>query len=474
MARDISLSAFKLLLPAQAAALLVPMFLTMRVRRADDAWHAAAAVLVALLAVATPIVIAVVLLSPVIVDLLAPGFSAATADQTVILLRILALSMWLMLATSLAAALLTALERFGRSTVTNLVGQASLVVLLPLLVASDDIVGAAWAFVGSAAIQALLTWGLLMVEGMPPLANPFRHRAEVGQFGRGLVPFLGYAAAVQASGVVFRISASLLKTGLFAAQSLARQLFNGLFALIFVPLQTIVLPSLAQHAAEDRDAEFAAELRAALRYSIFMVVPVAVVLAVLAGPAVSFVFERGEFSGADAHNTALAMRVYAFAIVFTGLYTVMEQAAYARGQNRLIVGTNIRIEALQAPLYIGLTLLLGVVGIPLAGLIGSAFGAGYYLYRFTRGDFSGALQRQGGFFWRVCLCAALTALAVWGTWKGVDALVEPGVGLDQAVSIVPAALVGLVVYCALSLAVGLRELPNLTALFEGRFRRRRG
>lgn len=472
MARDISLSAFKLLMPAQAAALLVPMFLTMRARRAPDSWQAANAVLVSLLVVATPVVIAVILLAPVIIDLLAPGFDTATADQAIVLLRILGLSMWLMLATSLAAALLTAIERFGRSTVANLIGQASLVALLPLLIASNGIEGAAWAFVAAAAAQAVFTWALLLVEGMPPLVNPLRYREQVGAFGRGLVPFLGYAAAVQASGVVFRISASLLKTGLFASQTLARQLYMGLFALIFVPLQTIVLPSLAQHAAEDRHTEFMAELRAALRYSIFMVVPVSVALMVLAEPTVSFVFERGEFSAADASNTAMAMRVYALGILFTGLYTVMEQAAYARGQNRLIVGTNVRIEAIQAPLFLGLTLWLGVTGIPVASVIGGAFGGAYYLHRFTRGDLSGALRRQGGFFVRVGACGLASGLAVWGTWRAMDALADPGPGLPQAIALVPATAVGVGVYCGLSLVLGLRELPNLTALFEGRSKRR--
>lgn len=474
MARDISLSGFKLLLPAQAAALLVPTFLTLRTRRSRDAWGSVTAVLLTLLIVATPLVAGVVLLAPVIVDLLAPGFPQATADQTVVLLRVLALSMWLMLASALAAAMLQALEHFGRATLANALGPASLVVLLPLLVASDGIVGAAWAFVASAGVQAVGSWGLLLREGMPAMVNPLRHRRVVREFGRGLAPFLGYAAVVQASGIVFRISASLLKTGLFAAQSLARQLFNGLLALIFAPLQTIVLPSLAQHSANDRKSEFAAELRAAIRYSIFMVTPVAVALVVLAGPAVSLVFERGEFSGADASNTSLAMRIYAVAILFTGLYTVMEQAAYARRESRLIVSTNIRLEALQAPLYIGLTLLIGVAGIPLAGVIGSGFGAAYYLFRFNRESWMTVLRRHAGFLVRIGACAGAMAAVVWGTWQGVNAIVDPPPGLSQAVNIVPAVTLGMAVYCGLSLLVGLRELPNLTALFSELFRRRRG
>src|SRR5215211_3693813 len=61
MARDISLSAFKLLLPTQAAGVLIPMFLTLRTGRSREAWESVASVLAMLLAVTLPIVVAVVL-----------------------------------------------------------------------------------------------------------------------------------------------------------------------------------------------------------------------------------------------------------------------------------------------------------------------------------------------------------------------------------------------------------------------------
>lgn len=472
MARDISLAAFKLLLPAQAAGVLVPMFLAMR-SRSREAWEAMAAVLVTVLAVATPIVLVTVLAAPWIVDLLAPGFEESTADQTAVLLRILALSTWLMLVTTLATALLQALERFGLASATNVLGQATLVATLPVLAHTSGITGAAWAFAAAAAMQAALSWGLLLREGLPVSANPLRNRAVVREFLRGLAPFLGYAAAVQASGVVFRISASLLKTGLFAAQSLARQLYTGLFGLIFVPLTTVVFPSLSRHSADDRPEEFGAELSAALRYSVFLVTPVSVILAALAEPAVSLFFERGEFTDTDAHNTGLAMTLFAAVLLVNGLYLLLEQAAYARRENRLIVGTNIRIEAVHAPLYLGLTLAFGVIGIPMAMVAGGTFGTAYYLYRLRRTPGAPSVRLGGGFLVRVALCAAGMAAVVLGTWLAFDSLLDPGPGLPQAAAILPAAALGAVVYCGLSLVAGLRELPNLTALFEARLRRRR-
>lgn len=457
MARDITDVLTKLLLPSQTVGILIPMFLAMRAERGREAWQELSAVLTAVLVAATPLVLLTVALAPALVALFAPGFSDATAAETERLLRYLAPMMWCTLGSALAVSILQARDHFGRSMAAAVAGQVATVAALPPLVSADGVTGASLALLLGAVLQFVVAWGLVVMEGMPVLANPLRHPHLVRAFARRTAPFFTYAGAVQAGGVVYRISASTLGSGLYAALSFADRIQRALYALIFFPIQTVLFPALARHHAEGRPDDLRVELRAGLRYVIFAVTPLVAEVALLSEDAVSMLFQRGEFDGEATENTAVALAIFGLALLPSGMYMLLEQASYARSRTRLVIGANVTIAAIQAGLSYPLAKALGIAGLPLAVLAATTAGFFLYLERLYPGATKRAVRQQAGFGLRIVGCTAGMLLVTLAVRSGIDSLLNPPPGLRQAIVVVPAVFVGALTYVALSLVAGLSE-----------------
>lgn len=468
MARDISEIAVKLLVPTQAAGVLVPLFLGMQRERSSEAWASVSAVLWAVLAVATPLVLAAVVFAPILVAVFAPGFDERTADETTTLLRYLAPTMWLSLGTMLAVSILQVRERFGLAMLANLIGQMVLVVALPPLVVWLGVKGASLAMLVGIAVQCSIALWFLTREGMPAFANPFRYRETTRVFARRTLPFLAYAGASQGSAVVYRISASTLRTGLFAALSFGSRIYRAVYSLIFLPIQTVLFPGLARHHAEGRPEDFLGELRATLRYVVYLVTPVVIAMVALRTETISLLFERGDFTAGATEKTAAALGVFALVLLPAGTYMLLEQAAFARLRTRVVITTNLGLESTQAALYFPLTAAFGIVGIPLAILVGMAVANLLYLVRLFPGSVRRSVEAQAGYLARVLVCALAMTTALLAVAPATDALFDPSPGLSQAAIVLPAATAGFASYLGMSHLLGLREPQALSRLLLGR------
>lgn len=466
-ARDVSDLATKLLLPSQAAGVLVPLFLTLRGGRGVAAAnHAISGVLVAFGLIALPLVLVVEAAAPWIVGALAPGFSSSTRDLATDLVRLIAPTMWFSLMAVLSTALLQARERFGRAMLCGLAMSATLLVALPLLVHVWGVHGAALAMTISVAIQAAVGWGFLIAEGLPPIVSPWKHRNVIGEVRRRLAPFLGYGAASQLSGIVLRMSLSTLNTGLYTVFSLATRLYRSLLSLLLTPVQYVLLPALARSEAEGDRRGADAELVATLRQMAFLIAPLVVMLFVLRTDVTSVVFERGEFNASDTGRTADTLGVYAFVLLPAGAYLLLEQTAYARRATKLVVRTNVTVEFIQAALYFPLAHLAGATGLAAAAGAASLAAVGIYL-RSLRPEVPaslGALSRFG-----VALATALAAEAVVAVVVRqlvTDAL-DPEPGLARVVVLIPTACAGVLAYLSVILLMRVREPYVLGATLRG-------
>jgi putative peptidoglycan lipid II flippase len=169
---------------------------------------------------------------------------------------------------------------------------------------------------------------------------------------------------------------------------------------------------LAQNAAGGSMDEVRRLVTLGLRMSAFFGIPAAVGLALLAGPVVSLIYERGAFTAEDARETARILQGYAGALVFSGVF-ILTQAFYALRDTRAILATGVVMLVTTGILG---ALLVGPVG--QAGL-GLAFSGGYAAGYFTA---LGLFIRRGGMpdvrritsgAARAAVCAALMGGVVW-------------------------------------------------------------
>ena len=123
-----------------------------------------------------------------------------------------------------------------------------------------------------------------------------------------MLPAIVGAAAYQISVLLNTVLASLLITGavswLFFADRVS-QLPVGIFT---VSLGSVLLPGLSRAAAQQDSDSFGKTLIDALRYTSFVMIPLAGYLFCFAEPAVALLFERGSFSNFDTQMTAIALQ----------------------------------------------------------------------------------------------------------------------------------------------------------------------
>lgn len=104
-----------------------------------------------------------------------------------------------------------------------------------------------------------------------------------------------------------------------------QQLPLGLFG---VAVATVTLPMLSRLATEGMSPAFRIALAKGLRLVLFLTLPCAVGLSLLAQPIISLLFEHGKFTAHDVAMTAGPLQAYAFGLVFYSAIKVLQPAFY--------------------------------------------------------------------------------------------------------------------------------------------------
>jgi putative peptidoglycan lipid II flippase len=244
------------------------------------------------------------------------------------------------------------------------------------------------------------------------------------------------------------------------------QLPLGVFG---VAIATVAGAGIAQRvAAKDMEA-VRATLRSALRHVAFLNVPSAVGLALLAGPIISLIYERGRFGAADTAATAQALAFYAIGLYGYSGVKVLAPAFYALDEARIpVIGSVVGMisnVALNVTLYPVLGFRGVALGTSLAALANFAVLAVAWQRRHG-GLGAAALLPQLG---RVLLASAVLAVSAVATERALGRLlVTDGFTRQLAIGLLPVAA-GALAYLAAARLLRIAELGELA----GALRRRR-
>lgn len=104
-----------------------------------------------------------------------------------------------------------------------------------------------------------------------------------------------------------------------------QQLPLGLFG---VAVATVTLPMLSRLVTEGITPAFRGALAKGLRLVLFLTLPCAVGLSLLAKEIISVIFEHGKFTAYDVEMTAAPLQAYAFGLIFYSAVKVLQPAFY--------------------------------------------------------------------------------------------------------------------------------------------------
>ncbi|MCB0319793.1 MAG: hypothetical protein KDD60_02635, partial [Bdellovibrionales bacterium] len=231
--------------------------------------------------------------------------------------------------------LLASLEHYGASSLAqiamNLCMIAGLGVALffPIDLQPEVL---AWSVCASAAVQ----YGLLAVIARKVGISALPCRPALSPAIRKMLSLM--TAAIMGS-TVYQITillntalASLLPTGSISWLFYADRIFQLPIGIFTVALSSVLLPRLSENHAKRDGTAAHSQLINALRYSLFFLSPIAVIMFAQSEMIMSVLFERGAFTHNDSIQSANALSTYSFALLPLSLYTMLSRHLIAKKQ----------------------------------------------------------------------------------------------------------------------------------------------
>ncbi len=157
----------------------------------------------------------------------------------------------------------------------------------------------------------------------------WRQDADVQRILRLMWPAIIAGSAVQVNVFLNTVFASHVTgeaNGPMAWLSTAFRLMQLPLGMFGVAVATVTLPAISRATTDGITDEFRSALGGANRLVLFLCIPSAVGLMLLAVPIISLLFERGQFSTHETYQTAAALQFYAIGLVAYSLIKVVQPA----------------------------------------------------------------------------------------------------------------------------------------------------
>ncbi len=274
------------------------------------------------------------LFTPLLVQLLAPGFAAKGAifEQTVALTRITFPYLGLITLVTLISGMLNAHDRFASAafapTLLNLAMIGALLQAGRFPSAADAL---AWAVLLAGGLQLVLVWADLRRTGVPlRFVRPARS-AALASFFRRFGPAVLGSAGTQIALFADTIIASLLPTGSVSYLYYADRLYQLPLAIIGIAIGTAILPELSRLVAGGLEDQARRRLTRAMLLGLALTLPCALAFWLLGGEIMHVLFGRGAFDAKAVAGSAGALAAYALGLPAFVLLRSVVPAFHARG-----------------------------------------------------------------------------------------------------------------------------------------------
>ena len=234
---------------------------------------------------------------------------------------------------------------------------------------------------------------------------------------------------------------------------------QGIFS---VAIATVLFPSLSRFAARGDMARFRETASTGLRQIVFLLVPAAVLSAVLSEAIVRILFQHGKFTAAQTPVVAGALAAFSAGLVFNGAMLMLNRAFFSLQENwipTMVALGNLFLNALLDWWFYR----YGVWGIPLSTAVVNLAGswALFVLLRRRLGGVDGGAVAATTL--KVVVASAVVAAVAWTVWRPLDSALGRSFGA-QLVSLGFALAAAVLTYVGCCKLLQVRELGAVLSL----------
>lgn len=392
-----------------------------------EASRVAGAVGALLALVVSGLVLGGVAATPLLVDVLAPGFEGGTRALTVRLVRVLFPGIGLLVLSAWCLGILNSHRRFFLSYAAPVLWNAAMIGTLLYFGGrtgeSALAMKLAWGAVVGSALQLLVQLPMVL-----RLAGPLRPALRaagphVRTVVRNFVPAFVSRGIVQISAFVDSIIGSLISAAAVAALGYAQAVYTLPVSLFGMSVSAAELPAMSSvvGSSDEVAAHLRRRLDAGLQRIAFFVVPSAVAFAALGDLIAAALFQTGRFGRADAvwvwgilAGSAVGLLAATMGRLYSSTYYALRdtRTPLRYALVRVALGTVAGyLLAVPAPRALGLGPAWGAAGLTLAS--GTVAWLEYALLRRTLNARIGRTGLRSSYAARVWGAGALAAAAAW-------------------------------------------------------------
>ncbi len=320
------------------------------------------------------------ILAPILVQILAPGFSGEQIQLTTTLTRLTMSAFVLIMIQYMGIAILNSNKIFVKAHIIGLLQNVVIICVTFFMGRNQSMVELERTFILGQIIYIL---GLTALVGKNKyLTRPSQWvvKSEIKEIVKLSLPILIGNAAIQINTIVDKMLGSTLPSGSVSALSYSHTLCNIVTGVFIASLSTVLYPTLADYIAKNEKERFASSLTESLNGLSLILIPISITVLACNREIVSFVFERGSFDAEASKFTSYALAFYSPMFVFFGIREVISRAFFSMKETKIpMINTSIGV-AVNVCASIILSRYLGIGGIALGTSISSMVIALLFLY----------------------------------------------------------------------------------------------
>jgi putative peptidoglycan lipid II flippase len=416
-----------------------------------------------------------VLFAEPLMSLFAPGFDdhPALKDLTVQLAQLMFPIVVLLALSGLVVGMLNTFEHFAVPALApvawNLVIIAALAALVPLLPEEDEIYAYAIGILAGTVIQFLLPLPWLRGRGGRFMLRLDWRDERVRRVLKLMLPVTIALGLINLSLLINSLFGTLVSEEAPAAIDKAFRIYQLPQGLFSIAIATVLFPTMARFAARGARDDLRRTMANGVRQICLLLIPSAVLMAVLAEPITRLVYERGVFDAEATDLTSTAMLWWSISLPFQGVSLLFSRTFFSLQRpwaTSALAGLNLVVNAALAAALYGPFEIAGIVIGTVVGTIAMCVAQGWIL----RGELGGVEGvRTLGAALRMCAGAALLGAVAYGAWYGLDAALGRALSA-QAVAVLGAIGAGGAVYAAVVWVLRVPEARQIRRLLVSRGR----
>jgi len=414
-----------------------------------------------------------ILFAEPLMSVFAPGFddNPALKDLTVNLARLMFPIVVLLALSGLVVGMLNSFEHFAVPALApvawNLVIVAALVGFVPTLPQDDEIYAYAIGILAGTVVQFLLPLPWLRGRGGRFTVRLDWRDARVRRVLKLMLPVTIALGLINLSLLINSLFGTLVSDQAPAAIDKAFRIYQLPQGLFSISIATILFPTLARFAARGARDDLRRTMGNGVRQIMLLLIPSAVLMAVLAEPITRLVYERGAFGNEATDLTSTALFWWSISLPFQGVSLLFSRTFFSLQRpwaTTALAGLNLVVNAALAAALYGPFEIAGIVLGTVAGTIVMCVAQGWLL----RGDLGGVEgPRTLAAAVRMLGAGALLGGVSYAVWYGLDAALGQSF-VAQAVSVLAGIAAGATAYAGAVWALRVPEAHQIKRLlFEG-------